>query len=84
MARYCQRISQGCAGLSKAGLAKVWEERDEENFEAYYDLSDYQAQAVAESGGAMKIVAHNPTMIVFFCRSSDLSGPKRNIPITTM
>lgn len=49
--------------LSKVGIAKVWwEEREEENRETYYDLTDDQfallAQAVAESEGAIKIVAH--------------------------
>jgi hypothetical protein len=49
--------------LSKVGIAKVWwEEREEESRETYYDLTDDQfallAQAVLESGGAMKIVAH--------------------------
>jgi hypothetical protein len=49
--------------LSKVGIVKVWwEEREEEQRETYYDLTDDQfallAQAVAESGGAMKIVAH--------------------------
>jgi hypothetical protein len=49
--------------LSKVGIAKVWwEAREEESRETYYDLTDDQfallAQAVAESGGAMKIVAH--------------------------
>ena len=49
--------------LSKVGIVKVWwEEREEEERETYYDLTDDQfalvAQAVAESGGAMKIVAH--------------------------
>jgi len=49
--------------LSKIGIVKVWwEEREEESRETYYDLSDAQfallAQAVAESDGAMKIVAH--------------------------
>jgi hypothetical protein len=49
--------------LSKVGIVKVWwEEREEESRETYYDLTDDQfallAQAVAESGGAMKIVAH--------------------------
>ncbi|WP_298254718.1 hypothetical protein [Bradyrhizobium sp.] len=44
--------------LSKVGIVKVWwEER-----ETYYDLTDDQfaliAQAVTESEGAMKIVAH--------------------------
>jgi hypothetical protein len=40
-----------------------WEEREEEERETYYDLTDDQfaliAQAVAESEGAMKIVAHS-------------------------
>jgi hypothetical protein len=40
----------------------LWEEREEESRETYYDLTDDQfallAQAVEESGGAMKIVAH--------------------------
>jgi hypothetical protein len=49
--------------LSKVGIVKVWwEEREEEERETYYDLTDDQfallAQAVADSGGAMKIVAH--------------------------
>jgi len=49
--------------LSKVGIVKVWwEEREEESRETYYDLTDDQfallAQAVAESDGAMKIVAH--------------------------
>ena len=49
--------------LSKVGIVKVWwEEREEESRETYYDLTDDQfallAQAVAESGGAVKIVAH--------------------------
>jgi hypothetical protein len=50
--------------LSKVGIVKVWwEEREEEERETYYDLTDDQfalmAQAVEESGGAMKIVAHS-------------------------
>src|SRR6266699_1245925 len=49
--------------LSKVGIAKVWwEEREEESRETYYELTDDQfallAQAVMESNGAMKIVAH--------------------------
>jgi hypothetical protein len=49
--------------LSKVGIVKVWwEEREEESHETYYDLTDDQfallAQAVVESDGAMKIVAH--------------------------
>ena len=49
--------------LSKVGIVKVWwEEREEEERETYYDLTDDQfaliAQTVAESNGAMKIVAH--------------------------
>ena len=49
--------------LSKVGIVKVWwEEREEEERETYYDLTDDQfallAQAVAESDGAIKIVAH--------------------------
>ena len=49
--------------LSKTGIVKVWwEEREEESRETYYDLSEAQfallAQAVVESDGAMKIVAH--------------------------
>lgn len=39
-----------------------WEEREEESRETYYDLTDDQfallAQAVMESDGVMKIVAH--------------------------
>ena len=50
--------------LSKVGIVKIWwEEREEEERETYYDLTDDQfallAQAVEESGGAMKIVAHS-------------------------
>jgi hypothetical protein len=49
--------------LSKVGIVKVWwEEHEEESRETYLDLTDDQfallAQAVAESGGAMKIVEH--------------------------
>lgn len=49
--------------LSKTGLVKVWwEEREEEQRETYYDLTEDQfamlAQAVAESDGALEIVAH--------------------------
>lgn len=49
--------------LSKIGLVKVWwEEREEESRETYYDLTEDQfallAQAVMESGGAMRIAAH--------------------------
>src|ERR1700730_3296220 len=49
--------------LSKVGIVKVWwEEREEEERETYYDLTDDQfallAQAAAESEGALKIVAH--------------------------
>ncbi len=49
--------------LSKTGIVKVWwEEREEEQTETYYDLSDDQfailAQHVAESDGALEIVAH--------------------------
>ena len=49
--------------LSKVGIVKVWwEEREEESRETYYDLTEDQfallAQAVVESDGAMRIVAH--------------------------
>jgi hypothetical protein len=49
--------------LSKTGIVKIWwEEREQEERETYYDLSDDQfallAQAVAASDGAMEIVAH--------------------------
>src|SRR6201991_3533005 len=58
--------------LSKAGIVKVWwEEREEEGRETYYDLTEDQfallAQAVMESGGAMKIAAHtmhNPAELI--------------------
>src|ERR1700754_5341589 len=58
--------------LSKVGIVKVWwEEREEESRETYYDLTDDQfallAQAVMESGGAMKIAAHtmhNPAELI--------------------
>ena len=50
--------------LSKTGIVKIWwEEREEEQRETYYDLTDDQfamvAQAVMESDGAMKIVEHS-------------------------
>jgi hypothetical protein len=45
-----------------AAVKVWWEEREEEERETYYDLTDDQfallAQAVEESEGAMKIVAH--------------------------
>jgi hypothetical protein len=49
--------------LSKVGIVKVWwEENEEEERETYHDLSEDQfallAQAVAASGGAMKIIEH--------------------------
>lgn len=49
--------------LQKVGIVKVWwEEREEEQRETYYDLTEDQfamlAQAVAESDGAMEIVEH--------------------------
>jgi hypothetical protein len=49
--------------LSKVGIVKVWwEEREEEQRETYYDLSEDQfallAQDVAMSNGMLKIVEH--------------------------
>lgn len=49
--------------LSKVGIVKVWwEEREEEENETYYDLTDAQfamlAQQVAASNGSLEIVAH--------------------------
>lgn len=49
--------------LQKVGVVKVfWEEREEEEKETYYDLTDDQfamlSQDVLESDGALKIVAH--------------------------
>jgi hypothetical protein len=49
--------------LQKVGIVKVWwEEREEEQRETYYDLTEDQfallAQAVAESDGQMEIVEH--------------------------
>lgn len=49
---------------AKNGIVKVWwEEREQEERETYYDLSEDQfallAQAVAESDGQMKIVEHS-------------------------
>ncbi len=49
--------------LSKVGIVKVWwEEREEEQRETYYDLTEDQyaalAQACLMSDGAMKIVEH--------------------------
>ena len=56
-------VSSKAALLAKVGIVKVWkEEREAESRETYYDLTDDQftllAQTVAESDGAMKIVAH--------------------------
>jgi hypothetical protein len=53
--------------LSKNGLVKVWwDEREEEQRETYYDLTEDQfalvAQAVAESNGQMEIVEHTAHM----------------------
>ena len=50
--------------LSKTGIVKVWwEEREQEERETYYDLSEDQfallVQAVEMSDGAMKIVEHS-------------------------
>jgi hypothetical protein len=49
--------------LSKTGICKVWwEEREQEERETYYDLTEEQYQALAYavemSDGAMKVVAH--------------------------
>ncbi len=49
--------------LSKTGIVKVWwEEREQEERETYYDLTDAQYQALAYavqmSDGAMKIIEH--------------------------
>ena len=49
--------------LSKVGIVKVWwEEREQEERETYYDLTDDQfallSLAVQQSSGAMKIVEH--------------------------
>ena len=49
--------------LSKVGIVKVWwEEREEEQRETYYDLTEDQfamvAQAVAELDGQLEIVEH--------------------------
>lgn len=50
--------------LQKVGIVKVWwEEREEEQYETYYDLTADQfallAQAVAQSDGSMKITEHS-------------------------
>ena len=50
--------------LLKNGIVKVlWEEREEEEKETYYDLTDDQfailAQAVLQSDGGLKIIAHS-------------------------
>jgi hypothetical protein len=50
--------------LSKTGLVKVWwDEREQEERETYYDLTEEQYQALAYavemSDGAMKIVEHS-------------------------
>ncbi|MBM7483330.1 hypothetical protein ACVWWI_003354 [Bradyrhizobium sp. USDA 3686] len=49
--------------LQKVGVVKVWwDEREEETRETYYDMTEEQfallAQDVADSNGAMEIVAH--------------------------
>jgi hypothetical protein len=49
--------------LSKVGIVKIWwEEREEEQRETYYDLSEDQfallAQAVAQSDGKLEIAEH--------------------------
>lgn len=49
--------------LSKVGIVKVWwEEREEEQRESYYDLTEQQfallSYAVQQSDGAMEIVEH--------------------------
>ncbi|VIO73885.1 hypothetical protein CI41S_39940 [Bradyrhizobium ivorense] len=49
--------------LSKVGIVKVfWEEREEEQRDTFYDLTDDQftwlAQAVADSDGALEIIEH--------------------------
>jgi hypothetical protein len=51
--------------LSKVGIVKVWwEEKDIEERETYYDLTEEQfallAQQVAASDGALEIVEHTP------------------------
>lgn len=50
--------------LSKVGIVKIWwEEREQEERETYYDLTDDQfamvSLAVQQSDGAMKIVEHS-------------------------
>jgi hypothetical protein len=50
--------------LQKVGIVKVWwEEREKEERETFYDLTEEQfalvAQAVAESNGALRIEAHS-------------------------
>jgi hypothetical protein len=65
--------------LSKVGIVKVWwEEREEEERETYYDLTDDQfaliAQAVAESEGAMKIVAHSVHELGVMPRQSEATS----------
>jgi hypothetical protein len=50
--------------ISKNAIVKVWwEEREQEERETYYDLTEEQfallSMAVEESGGAMKIVEHS-------------------------
>jgi hypothetical protein len=51
--------------LSKVGIVKIWwEEREEEQRDTYYDLSEEQfmllSMAVQQSDGAMEIVEHTP------------------------
>jgi len=50
--------------LSKVGIVKIWwEEREQEERETYYDLTDDQfamlSLAVQQSNGAMKIIEHS-------------------------
>jgi hypothetical protein len=65
--------------LSKVGIVKVWwEEREEEERETYYDLTDDQfallAQAVEMSDGAMKIIAHTVNNAVETAQKSEATS----------
>ncbi len=69
--------------LSKTGIVKVWwEEREEEERETYYDLTEDQfallAQAVELSDGGMKIVAHTVNNEGSDEDGKDKESPKEN------
>jgi hypothetical protein len=72
--------------LSKVGIVKIWwEEREEESRDTYYDLTDNQfallVQAVAESGGAMKIVEHTAHGAAPVAKTGPATDKARHSPL---